>query len=195
MELKRSENALPWKTIGMKISDYVREMNDAFERKLFISALSLSMIIPDICATALDEKSFTNRDKYRSWLDRYLIPITATDSCFSISSSDIYQIRNSVLHNGSLATNPGKQTRYHNIRFHVFSLSDSLIISDGYFGVGDDPESEEGKEFHLTINLAKYVKCMTDAVAEFLEQHPECDKPIDKDRLGYSGIVDFSNSN
>ena len=48
MELKRSENALPWKTIGMKISDYVREMNAAFERKLFISALSLSMIIPDI---------------------------------------------------------------------------------------------------------------------------------------------------
>ena len=61
--------------------------------------------------------------------------------------------------------------------------------------MGDDQESEEGKEFHLTINLAKYVKCMTDAVAEFLEQHPECDKPIDKGRLGYSGIVDFSNSN
>lgn len=193
MSSEAAASAFLWKAIGMRPSDYVAEMNAAFDAKLYISALNLALILPDVCATSLSEKSWTNRTKYKDWVDTYLMPVIAPLSCFSISAADIYQIRNVVLHNGSLATSPGEETSYHNIRFHIFSPEDQLLVSQGSIGVGENAKDED-REFHLTINLARYIKCMTEAVGNFLQQHPECDKQIDKGRLAYSGITDFAQS-
>lgn len=125
-----------WKPVGMRPSDYVVEMRAAMEHKLYISALNAALIIPDVCATALEENNRTNSKKYIAWAECYLTPILREESCLSMSASDIYQLRNSVLHNGSLAPDAGKLTKYHNVRFHVFAPDDQLLIGAGSIGIG-----------------------------------------------------------
>ena len=180
-----------WKDIGMRPSDYVEEMCRALEDRLYISALNLTMIIPDVCATAMDPNDRTSKEKYKQWVDDYLEPVIAELSCISISSEDIYQLRNSILHNGSLASDTGKLTKYHNVRFYVLSDQRCLIISKGTTGM-NNVSSEGGRELHLAVNLECYAQCVAEAVGRFLKEHPECDKECDKGRLVYGGLVDFT---
>lgn len=180
-----------WKPVGMRPSDYVVEMRAAMEHKLYISALNAALIIPDVCATALGENNRTSSKKYIAWAECYLIPILREESCLSMSASDIYQLRNSVLHNGSLAPDAGKLTKYHNVRFHVFASDDQLLIGAGSIEIGKKA-TEDNREFHLTVNLARYVECVGQAVATFLLKHPECNREIDKGRLSYGAITDFT---
>ena len=175
----------------MRPSDYVAEMNAAIDHKLYVSALNTALIIPDVCATALDPNSRTNREKYEAWVTEYLIPIFEEHGADGLSAGDVYQLRNSVLHNGSFATDAGKATRYHNIRVHVFESPSQLITGSGSIGLGEKcPEKD--RERRLTINLTSYAHCITSAVEKFLSVHPECDKEIDKGRLAYGGLVDFT---
>lgn len=183
-------SAFPWKAVDMRPSDYVTKMNAAFEAKLYISALSLALTLPDVCSTASNQDSRTSGEKYKTWINKYFIPVIQADTHLSIQASDIYQVRNAVLHNGSLATDAGKPTRYHNIRFFIYSAADQLIASESSIGIGENPKTED-MEHQLTLNLANYVASMTTAVNDFLNIHPECDKEISKGRLAYSGIVDF----
>lgn len=180
-----------WKPIGMRPSDYVAEMNAAMDHRLYVSALNAALIIPDVCATALDPNSRTNSEKYEAWVTEYLIPIFKGHGVDGLSAGDVYQLRNSVLHNGSFATDAGKATRYHNIRVHVFESPSQLITGSGSIGLGDKCPEEE-RERRLTINLTAYAHFITSAVETFLSVHPECDREIDKGRLAYGGLVDFT---
>lgn len=184
-------SVFPWKVVDMRPSDYAAEMNAAFEAKLYISALSLALILPDVCSTASDPDNRTSGEKYKTWINKYFIPVIQANIRPSIQASDIYQVRNTVLHNGSLATDAGKLTRHHSIRFFIYSAEDQPIVSEGSIGIGENPKDED-IEHRLTLNLANYIASMTAAVNDFLNIHPECDKEISKGRLAYSGIVGFS---
>lgn len=191
-----------WAEIGMKPSDYCTEMMTAMNMGLYISALNNALILPDVCASSLDENSRTNSEKYKKWIDAYLMPIIKNDSSYreednDIDSSDIYQIRNAVLHNGSLALDAGKLTCYHNVRFHVFSFRDPLIVGYGSYNIKneDNKEREEREERHVTLNLARFVSYVENAVEAFLEEHPECDRTISKGAIAYGGITCFVNEN
>lgn len=180
-----------WKPVGMRPSDYVAEMNTAMEHRLYVSALNAALIIPDVCATALDPNCRTNGKKYEAWVTEYLMPIFEGLGADDLSASDVYQLRNSVLHNGSFATDAGKATRYHNIRVHVFESSSQLITGSGSIGIGEECPDED-REWRLTINLTAYVHCVASAVEKFLSVHPECNREISKGRLAYGGLVDFT---
>lgn len=184
-----------WKVIGMKPSDYCAEMVAAMDAGLYISALNNALILPDVCASSLDGNCRTNAEKYMGWTDDYFMPIIKNDpsyhdECNSIGSNDIYQIRNAVLHNGSLALDAGKLTHYHNVRFHVFSFENPLIVGYGAYST-KDKENEEKKERHLTLNLTRFVSYVESAVQSFLEEHPECDRTIDKGAIAYGGMACF----
>ena len=182
---------MDWKPVGMRPSDYVAEMHAAMEHKLYISALNAALIIPDVCATALDEGNWTNGGKYIAWVNRYLKPELERLGCSELSAGDVYQLRNSVLHNGSLATNAGKACSYHNIRVHVFESISQVTIGAGSVGLGEEC-SEGDRERHLTINLTAFVRCVDAAVVMFLASHPECNRDTSKGRLVYGGLVDFT---
>lgn len=186
-----------WVDIGMKPSDYCAEMIAAMDMGLYISALNHAPILPDVCVSSLDGNSRTNSRKYMKWIDDYLMPIIKNDPSYheegnGISSSDIYQIRNAVLHNGSLALDAGKLTCYHNVRFHVFSFGDPLVAGYGVYSMKDE-EDKEREEQHLTLNLACFVSYVENAVKSFLKEYPECDGAIDKGTIAYGGITCFVN--
>lgn len=182
---------MSWKTIGMHPTDYANEMHKALDSGLYISALVIALMIPDVCATAADENDRTDGKRYKAWTNEYLIPILREQMCAGLSADDIYQLRNALLHNGSLAPDAGKLTKYHNVRFHLVAPSEPLQLSSGSIEVLDE-QGEANRELHLTINLARYIQCVGTAVSAFLAAKPNADIEISKGRLGYGGMADFT---
>lgn len=173
--------------IGTKPTDYVEEMKLALENKLYKAALSLAFMIPDICAALESGCGRTNRDRYIKWCDDYLLSNIDDGFPLEFSSGDLYQVRNSLLHNGSVALDKGKLTQYNNIRFSVFESPSPLVISCGNWSSSDGLENE-----HLTINLVGFVGGIAAAVDRFLEARPDCNRENEKSCPFYSGMVDFT---
>lgn len=172
--------------IGTKPTDYVEEMKLALDNKLYKAALSLAFMIPDICAALECDCGRTNRDRYIKWCDEYLLPSIDDGLPLEFSSKDLYRVRNSLLHNGSVALDKGKLTKYDNIRFSVFESPTPLVISRGNWSSSDGLVNE-----HLTINLIGFTDGVAAAVSRFLEVRPDCNRENEKDCLFYSGITDF----
>lgn len=173
--------------VGTKPTDYADEMKAAFNHGLYKAALMLAVAIPDICAGLEGESGRTDRSKYEKWCDSYLLPIVSGVLPDEFSGRDLYQMRNSLLHNGSFALDRGKLTKFDNIRFSVFDSAIPLIVCQGNWSSSDGKKNE-----HLAINLSAFVDCVANAVAKFLEIRPDCNRENEKDCPFYSGMVDFT---
>lgn len=85
------------------LTSTLNEIQKALEAKLFYCAIAVSLSIPDICASLMNdpdpEKLWTNRKKqhenYKKWFDIYL-----ADKFSHFTAEDCYSIRCGVLHQG-----------------------------------------------------------------------------------------------
>lgn len=173
--------------IGTKPDDYVSEMKTVFGHGLYKASLMLAFAIPDICASLECESGRTSGSKYKKWCGKSLLPRIKTDFSTELSSNDLYQVRNSLLHNGSFALEKEAPTKFDNIRFSVFDSKMPFIVNQGVWSSGNGEESE-----YITINLAAFIDYIAAAVAEFLRARPDCDRKNERDCLFYSGVVDFT---
>lgn len=74
----------------------------------YISALYLSLTLPDICARIDSDNNKTSKKQYISWFDTYLVETykhyigsEKTEHVF-LTGDDLYALRCAVLHEGSL---------------------------------------------------------------------------------------------
>jgi len=80
------------------------------------AALSLALLIPDICGSLEDPGPSKSRQRYIAWYSKWSLPkfsaeigIERTPTVF-VSADDCYQLRCSLIHSGTAEIEPGKQS-------------------------------------------------------------------------------------
>lgn len=86
----------------------VNEINKALSYDLYFAALSLTLILPDVCGRAEYPNAQTNTERYIKWYNEYIgkYEQCQCDECKKspmpyLSGEVIYNLRNSLLHQGT----------------------------------------------------------------------------------------------
>ena len=152
------------------VSKIISDCEQALQSGLYFAALSLALILPDICAKAKypDEKS--NKKRYVDWYDEYVAPwhkhskIREDSEELPYASGEvIYSLRCSVLHQGT----PG-------IDSDKCNISDFRLIWET-----QEPEylwSSSGTapgERHLDLPIRTICKTILDEARSYYESNME----------------------
>ena len=84
---------------------HIEEIQHCLENRCYLAALSLSLVLPDICGKA----EFPNQksgERYKKWYKNYMIPFEKPVDPISadmpyLSEEVVYQLRNAFLHTGN----------------------------------------------------------------------------------------------
>lgn len=131
------------KSTLLGISSRILEIKKALDNKMFISALSLSLTIPDICGK-LDNLPGNDKEKYIKWFDnhvtsQYFPEIVIKDDDLgmgekrALTGIRCYGLRCAVLHSGNEELNESHMDLDNNDDYKVTCYRLSLF---------DDPEDE-----------------------------------------------------
>lgn len=83
------------------IESYIKDIRKSLENECYFSALSLALVLPDICGT-IEYPDKQVYERYIEWSDNYLIPrMYNKGDQNGISGETLYNLRNRYLHQGS----------------------------------------------------------------------------------------------
>lgn len=99
VDIKESDNKM-----NIMIDELIKEVNICLDNNCYMAALSLSLMLPDICGKA-EFPNMKPSDRYIKWYDEYM-------DCFEknpnereympyLSGEVVYSLRNSILHEGN----------------------------------------------------------------------------------------------
>lgn len=176
-----------------------RDAIKAFESGAYISALSLALALPDICASRL-YPNLKCGERYAWWFNEYVSSNYCNeaseenvDSESYFDGDDCYRLRCVFLHEGINALDVSRnKTAYNVAQFRIFRHSE---ISCDHIG----EQTAEGKEMsfrQVDLDLAKFIRAIQAGVDRFARDFPECNerRPIEgPDSVFYNPILDFSN--
>ena len=117
----------------------MREMLEQIRKAICIDlhfvALSSALMIPDIAGASDSKDSIATGEKYRTWYDKWI-----GSSCSFMNGEICYQMRCSLLHQGSLNLNKVKFKRVlfvhpaiKGLHMHCNILNDALNLDIGRF--------------------------------------------------------------
>ena len=125
-----------------KIDHFLLDIKNSLTNKNWYSALSLALIVPDICSS-VENPEMRGKTRYITWIENNLHKI---DLYKFIPASDVYALRCSFLHNGTNDISeqkarkiigsykfvyPGKQLQMHlNKAGNVMQLDVAIFSSD-----------------------------------------------------------------
>ena len=207
--LESKENSFGFPTVVLRTpTNIVAECEAAYDAGLLLVALSLVVIIPDVC-------SRLNGTDYLTWAARYLnlendgrkkdverkdVKSEADvkrgfDEILSngiFTASDLYQLRCAVVHAGS-ASIDGKGSAYSPYRVIGVCTgfgADKLVASFGHTATGSG--RLENCAYDCVVNLEGLISRMAKGVARFVEEYPELDcEHSTKEGFDRLGITDF----
>lgn len=152
------------------ICKIIEEINKSLENETYLSALSLALTLPDICAKA-EFGDVGNKKRYIDWWDKYISPYEQVEEFPYLSGEVIYELRCNYLHQGSIDVNKEK------IKDNVCKIDDLiLIVSDRnsfgiYFDLSTDRDFDGRKKYYLDINRLCYL--ITVNAKKCFEDNPE----------------------
>lgn len=88
------------------IEQILFEMNKSLDNECYLSALAMALVLPDICGEA-EYPNELPEPRYIKWLDKYVVPFERFQNknndveMLELTSSIIYKLRNSIMHDGS----------------------------------------------------------------------------------------------
>lgn len=74
---------------------------DAIAQNNFYAALSIALMLPDICASMEDPGPGKTQKRYEKWCDKWVIPKFTNSGTVWLSAQDCFQLRCSLIHSGS----------------------------------------------------------------------------------------------
>ena len=109
----------------------------AIAAKNHYAALSLALMIPDICGSLEDPGTGKSQKRYERWFSKWAEPKFTVSGEIFLSSSDCFQLRCSLIHSGSTEINTKKRDKLDRIEFFDDSAPGHLVwLSDNtYNGV------------------------------------------------------------
>lgn len=87
------------KDLELRLQPFINELAICSQNKLYHTALSLALTLPDICSS-IEFPHIKGRKKYIAWLDKYFMTLHIEYDGF-MTSQDVYALRCAYLHNGS----------------------------------------------------------------------------------------------
>ncbi|MBE9178716.1 hypothetical protein IQ268_09100 [Oculatella sp. LEGE 06141] len=78
---------------------FIEAIESALESKNWYAALSLALLLPDICGK-LQFPAQATGPRYKAWFDKYVCPTYTIGSHVFLGSGDCYALRCSFLHEG-----------------------------------------------------------------------------------------------
>lgn len=81
------------------IEKLIKEIEICLKNELYMSALTISLILPDICGKAEYPQENKNNVRYKNWLENY---VKFDKKVLSVK--DLYKLRNNILHQGTPTT-------------------------------------------------------------------------------------------
>jgi hypothetical protein len=82
------------------VNDLFDQVEDAVNHGLYYVALFGALALPDICGAMETSDGKATKTRYISWFDRYVAPKYTTRSTTTLSGTDAYYFRCSMLHQG-----------------------------------------------------------------------------------------------
>jgi hypothetical protein len=118
----------------------------AIKSQNWYAALSLALMIPDICGS-LEDRAGKVGERYIKWCDSWFAPqykiINGGRETILLSAQDCYQLRNSLIHSGSDIINPKKRDTIDRVKFVDPTNGSHLAKIDGVLHLRADRFSEE----------------------------------------------------
>lgn len=204
-----SKNGLPT-TIIRTPSKLIEECQRAFDAGLLCASLTLVVTIPDVCGKL-------SGIPYRDWCERYLNLLNDSnkrtaarktrkteaelDGDFRrvteeqrFTASDLYQLRNAVLHSASSEIEDGaygsSYCSFHRIGICVQNNTHSLIADFECLSRGE--EIYTNCSLDCLINLTALICRMAKGVHDFILEDPTREREFSLSDYSYmQGIVDF----
>lgn len=148
----------------------------AFESGAYISALCMSLTLPDICASRAHPFEKCGK-RYAWWFDKYVAMNYMNDErnvdgdgCY-FSGSDCYQLRCVFLHEGINAPHIERRKTIYNVaQFRIFDHSSSSGC-DHVSWLQDN----DGHSFNqVDLDLCKFVHVIKEGVNRFVDEYPKC---------------------
>lgn len=134
-------------TTRLIIKQFNNSIKISLDTSNYFAALTVALIIPDICSKIEYRDISRVGDRYKKWIDNYFISILDEDKINSyLSANNIYALRCSLVHEGS--SNPSNQNNYYknvdieeqidelipyinNIKWEKVAFANSINIHDG----------------------------------------------------------------
>ena len=87
------------------INKIIEEIDKSLESEAYLSALSLVLILPDICGKAEYNSNIKNKERYINWFDEYIgkyeqSPFEVSNNPY-LSGEVVYQLRCCFMHEGN----------------------------------------------------------------------------------------------
>lgn len=136
------------------INRMIDEINIALNSRLYLTALTSALTLPDVCGKVEFPDKKTG-DRYKSWFTKYV-----TNG--NISAEDVYALRCSLLHEGN--TTPNDKTGNH-FQLMVNSLAEGLGIDFCFNSTVKHADGPSDKEIDVYVGFLCTVIC--NAVKEY----------------------------
>ena len=156
----------------------VNEIRSSIKNENYIAALSLALILPDICGKA-EYPNEKNSKRYKSWYEKYVgyteRPADPYGADMPYSSSEvIYQLRCSLLHQGNpgIGANEIKNIKEERCKVTHFVLTINDVFDGGtsiVSYVGDD----EIRERELKVNIVNICEKLCLVAEEYYKDNKE----------------------
>ena len=139
------------------IERLVKEIGISLKNKCYMSALTMSAIIPDICGKAEYPEELSVGKRYKQWYQKYVLD--EGNFGLHLSSDMAYSIRCSLLHEG----NPSIDKEKCNIKCFAFIISDSTARKTMESSI--IRELSDGNKVYEIYNLHVELYCGTISTA------------------------------
>lgn len=103
----------------MNFKDLLDEIDKCMKNETYYAALTMCLIIPDVCSKIAYNLDKTNGRSYREWFDEYigkkedLLYQKGLKSEYSLTGDIIYELRNNVFHCGLPTNKKDKNTKFY----------------------------------------------------------------------------------
>lgn len=161
----------------------IKDINKALEAEAYIAALSLTLILPDICAKAECGDSMTNKGRYIKWYDEYIGQYEKKPTKPGeiempyLSGEVVYQLRCSMLHQGTPNVDDSK-IKDNNCKINHFVLAIEKkkpydIYVDASCVLKSQLQSENEPIRSYRVNVRRLCLIITDTVSEYFKENKD----------------------
>lgn len=107
----------------------------AVEQQNWYAALSLALMMPEICGSLEDPGPNKSKKRYVSWCQKWLVPEMTSGEMVFLSAEDCYQLRCSVIHSGTADIEPSKVDVITRVMFFSEGPHMGLVTGNIFNGV------------------------------------------------------------
>mgnify|MGYP003521435481 FL=1 len=160
------------------MDDFIEEIQDNLTRKNYLSALALTLILPDICGKISYPELVSTKKRYAQWYDTYVYPCENPPGGEKVNPLDgnaVYQLRCNFLHEGSNDIEGFlKRGSVENFSEYKFIFTNSITKFSQQWAAG----KEKKKKIDIQMNIVDFCNKICWVAEKFNEDNNSEEKVL-----------------